>query len=603
MTTSRSQFDVIVVGAGHAGIEAACAAARIGARTALISGNLDTIGKMSCNPAIGGLGKGQLVREVDALGGVMARAADATGIHFRQLGTRKGPAIWSPRAQCDKAAYATWTKHAVEAQGNLLPIQGEVEDLTLHDGAITGIILRDGRTLQAPRVVLTTGTFLRALMHQGQTQTSGGRMGEHAASGLSATLSRLGLDLVRLKTGTPMRIHADSIDLSHCSEQPGDDIAKAFSFANQAPRWGNRIHCWICFTEPAAHQVIRDNLANAPMYNGQIDSTGPRYCPSIEDKVVRFADKQQHQLFLEPEGLDTREVYVNGLSTSLPVAVQDAMLAAIPALRHAHVMRYGYAVEYDAVSTQHLDHRLAVPAVPGLFLAGQINGTSGYEEAAIQGLLAGANAALSLDDAEPLVLSRADGYGGVLVDDLVHCVPEEPYRMFTSRAEHRLHLRADNADRRLSPLARRCGLISAEQAAAVADKAARISDVIRRIGDETRRRIAGDGLDLAAACAVAPTLNELRGDEQASAWIDLRYRGYLERQRSQIERRTRQRDLPLPSDLDYAAIPALSFEGRATLCERRPPTLGAATGLAGVSQADIETLWAWLQRRSSQAAV
>jgi tRNA uridine 5-carboxymethylaminomethyl modification enzyme len=593
-------YDVIVVGAGHAGIEAACAAARLGARVALISGNLDTIGKMSCNPAIGGLGKGQLVREIDALGGLMARATDACGIHFKELGRSKGPAIWSPRAQCDKAAYQLWTKHAVEAQSGVFPLQGEVVDLEVNDaGAITGITMRDGRSLHTPRVVLTTGTFLQALMHQGDTRTSGGRMGDHAATGISAALTRLGLELIRLKTGTPARVHADSIDFSVCEMQPGDEHPRPFSFSNDSVT-GNQIHCWTCYTEPKAHEVIRANLDRAPMYNGQIDSIGPRYCPSIEDKVVRFAERERHQLFLEPEGVNTREVYINGLSTSLPVDVQDAVMAAIPALRNAHVMRYGYAVEYDAVSSAHLDHSLAVQAVPGLYLAGQINGTSGYEEAGIQGLLAGANAVLSLDGRDPLVPSRAEAYCGVLIDDLVTCVPEEPYRMFTSRAEHRLFLRSDNADRRLTPLAGAIGLVSAQRQQSVEAKQQAIAAAIAQVGVQQRARIAGEGLDLAGTIAVLPALAELPHDVAEGAWIDLRYHGYLERQRAQIERRQRQAGVRLPADLDYAAVPALSAEGRATLERRRPPTLGAAAHFAGVSQADLETLWAWLNNRSAE---
>lgn len=594
------RYDVLVVGAGHAGIEAAAAAARIGCRVGVVSGNLDTVGKMSCNPAIGGLAKGQLVREIDALGGVMARATDACGIHFRVLASGKGPAMWSPRAQCDKSAYAAWMKHWLESQANIFPIQGEAHDLLTDDHRhIRGLALRDGRELAAPRVVLTTGTFLRGLLHQGEAQTPGGRMGDHAAQGLSASLAALGLALVRLKTGTPPRLHRASIDLSLCEEQPGDPAPRAFAFRDPLPV-ANHVVCWICHTTPEAHAAILANLHRAPMYNGQISSTGPKYCPSVEDKVVRFADRERHQLFLEPEGLGTSEVYVNGLSTSLPTAVQDEVLAAIPALRQAHVMRYGYAVEYDAVRSDQIDHSLAVPSVPGLYLAGQINGTSGYEEAAMQGLLAGANAALSLGGKDRLVLDRAEAYAGVLVDDLVQRVPDEPYRMFTSRAEHRLHLRADNADRRLAGRAAAAGLVDETWAATIAAKAARIEDAIARTPVAIRNRIAGEGLECADTLAIAPALAALTADDAEGAWIDLRYATFLERHRAQLERIRRQHHLRLPADADYAANTALSKEARRVLGERRPATLGEAALLAGIDPADVEVLWAWLQRGHRQ---
>jgi tRNA uridine 5-carboxymethylaminomethyl modification enzyme len=599
-------FDVIVVGAGHAGIEAAAAAARLGCRTALVSGNLDTIGKMSCNPSVGGVAKGQLAREVDALGGLMGLATDATGIQFRLLGRSKGPALWSPRAQCDKAAYAAWMKNRVESTANLFPTQGEAAALLIDDtdGArrVQGIALRDGRALRAPRVVLTTGTFLQALMHQGETRTAGGRMGDQAALGLSASLAGLGLRLVRHKTGTPCRLHGDTIRWDLCTEQPGDDPPPAFSFLT-----GNitqdQISCWACHTTHAAHELIRANLHRAPMYNGQISSVGPRYCPSIEDKVVRFADKQAHHLFLEPEGRATREIYVNGLSTSLPLDVQDAVLAAIPALAGAHVLRYGYAVEYDVVAPDQMDHSLQVRALPGLFLAGQINGTSGYEEAAAQGIVAGANAALSLGagNGTPLAISRADGYIGVLIDDLVTRCPAEPYRMFTSRAEHRLHLRADNADRRLTPLAARAGLVDAARAQAVAAKEGAVRAAVAAVPDAFARRIAGEALDPAATGALVPGLAALPAPIAEQVWIELRYSTYLDRQQSTLARLREIRDLPLPADLDFAGVGSLSFEGRQRLVAARPRTLGEADRLPGVSQADLETLYALLQRRLRSA--
>ncbi len=618
------RYDVIVVGGGHAGIEAASAAARIGARVALLTGDPRVIGAMSCNPAIGGLAKGQLVREIDALGGLMARAADATGIHFRLLGRSKGPAMWSPRAQCDRHAYVAYMVAALAGDPGITIVAGEAAAVLLDDARrVRGVGCSDGSELLAPAVVLTTGTFLDALMHQGCETTPGGRVGEHAAVALSASLRGLGLPLHRLKTGTPPRLRAGSIDYTCCIEQPGDPDPRPFAFAGpagapspaghghktpQASLRGsaagdggvavsNQVLCWSCTTTPEAHALIRANLERAPLYNGQIRSTGPRYCPSIEDKVVRFADRAQHHLFLEPEGLETDAIYVNGLATSLPIDVQAALLAAIPALRRAEVLRYGYAVEYDAVRTEAIDHRLAVPAVPGLYLAGQINGTSGYEEAGIQGLVAGANAALWLAGRDPLVLSRADAYGGVLIDDLVVCVPEEPYRMFTSRAEHRLYLRADNADRRLAHLAARAGLIDAQRARAVSDKAARIAAVVAAVEPALAARVAGSGLDLAATRTLVPALAGLPPELAEGVWIELRYAGYLERQRARIERMQAHRDVRLPPDLDYAAVPALSAEGRRCLEQRRPGTLGEAERLGGVKQADVENLWAHLQRR------
>jgi tRNA uridine 5-carboxymethylaminomethyl modification enzyme len=595
-------YDVIVVGAGHAGIEAAAAAARLGCRTAVVTGNLDTIGKMSCNPSIGGVAKGQLAREVDALGGLMGEATDATGIQFRLLGRSKGPALWSPRAQCDKAEYARWMKERLEATANLHLVQGEAwEILAEASSAISGIALRDGRVLRAPRVVITTGTFLKALMHQGETRTAGGRMGDQAAAGLSESFAKLGLRLIRHKTGTPCRLHADSIRWELCEEQPGDEPPPAFSFLTEEIAQP-QLSCWTCRTTPQAHAIITANLHRAPMYNGQIASVGPRYCPSIEDKVVRFAGRDSHHLFLEPEGRRTKEVYVNGLSTSLPLDVQDALLSEIPALARAHVLRYGYAVEYDVVAPDQIDHALQSRAIAGLFLAGQINGTSGYEEAAAQGIVAGANAALTLAGRDPLAISRADGYIGVLIDDLVTRLPEEPYRMFTSRAEHRLHLRADNADRRLTPLAARAGLVDARRAERVAAKEAAVVALLADVDDTTARRIAGEGMELAQAAALVPALATAEQAVAEQAWIELRYATYLERQEGRIERLKRFRDLALPGDLDYAAIGSLSHEGRMRLSSRRPRTLGEADTLPGVSQADMETLYAVLQGRERRAA-
>ena len=597
-------WDVIVIGAGHAGIEAAAAAARLGARTALVTGNIDTIGKMSCNPSIGGVAKGQLAREIDALGGLMGQATDATGIQFRLLGRSKGPALWSPRAQCDKAAYAAWMQETVLGLPNLFVVQGEAWTLLTSetDGQrrITGLGLRDGRELVAPRVVVTTGTFLQGLLHQGETKTTGGRMGDAAAAGLSASLAGLGLRLVRHKTGTPCRIHADSVRWDLCTEQPGDDPPQPFSFLTAAIT-EPQVPCWACYTTPEAHAVIRANLHRAPMYNGQIASVGPRYCPSIEDKVVRFADREAHHLFLEPEGRRTKEIYVNGLSTSLPLDVQAGVLRAIPALENAHVLRFGYAVEYDVVAPDQMTHALECRSVAGLYFGGQINGTSGYEEAGAQGLVAGANAALSLAGKEPLALSRADAYIGVLVDDLVTRCPEEPYRMFTSRAEHRLHLRADNADRRLTPLAARCGLVDATRAQAVADLESTVAGILATVPEAQARKIAGEGLDLELIESVVPAVVGATPRVREQVWITLRYASYLERQQGRIERLQRNRDLPLPADLDLGTCTALSFEGRQKLGRHRPRTLGEAEGIPGVTQADIETIWALMQSRLRRA--
>jgi tRNA uridine 5-carboxymethylaminomethyl modification enzyme len=581
-------WDVVVVGAGHAGIEAAAAATRLGARVALVTGNLDTIGKMSCNPSIGGTAKGQLVREVDALGGLMGRAADATTIQSKILGRSKGPAMWSPRAQCDKSAYLRFMKQAVEDAG-IFPIQGDAASV-----AEDGVRLTDGRHIAAPRTVVTTGTFLRGLMHQGATTTTGGRMGDGAALGLSGCLAALGLRLIRHKTGTPCRVLGRTIDRTACTLQPGDDPPPRFSFAGP-PIARPQVACLACHTTPEAHAIIRANLDQAPMYNGQITSVGPRYCPSIEDKVVRFAEREQHHLFLEPEGLDTDEVYVAGLSTSLPVTIQAQVLAAIPALARAHVLRWAYAVEYDVVAPDQIGHDLAVRTRPWLYLAGQINGTSGYEEAAAQGLLAGANAALSQRaGATPLILTRADGYAGVLVDDLVGRCPDEPYRMFTSRAEHRLHLRQDNADRRLTPLA-------AAQPPTTAAKTAAVVDLVAAIPAAAQSRIAGEGLDLAASCAAAPVLAAADPEVAETAWIDVRYAAYVARQDDRIARLARQRDLPLPPDLDLAGLAMLSTEARGRFARHRPRTLGEARGLPGVRESDIESLHAVLQSRRWRA--
>ncbi|MCE9629133.1 MAG: tRNA uridine-5-carboxymethylaminomethyl(34) synthesis enzyme MnmG [Planctomycetia bacterium] len=605
-------YDVLVIGAGHAGVEAACAAARLGARTALLTGNCDTVGQMSCNPAIGGVGKAQLVREVDALGGVMGRAIDATGIQFRVLNRSKGPAMHGPRAQADKKLYQMEVKRLVEETPNLDLRQETVEDLVVEPTAagsvtpwrIRGVRVRGDAEYRAAAVVLTTGTFLQAVMHTGEARVSGGRAGEGTTSGISAALGRLGLRVDRFKTGTPCRLSATSIDFSQLEVQAGDAEPQPFSFLTDTIEQEQMV-CWITRTSPEIHDLIRANLHRAPMFTGQIESRGPRYCPSIEDKVVRFADKESHQLFLEPEGRQTREIYVNGISTSLPRDVQDAMVRMVPGLERAAIMRYGYAVEYDYCPPDQLLPTLESKQAQKLFFAGQINGTTGYEEAAAQGLVAGANAALAAAGREPLVLEREDSYIGVLVDDLVTRGVDEPYRMFTSRAEHRLALRHDNADRRLTPLAERHGLAEPDRATRLAAKTAEMEATLAVLA---AYRLGGVSLtDLlkrpeftwAQAVAAAPQLAVVSRAAAAQIENDIRYAGYVALDRERIERQKRQAQRLIPEGFDYAGVRHLRAEAREQLARIRPRTLGQAGRVSGITPADLALVVIHLEGRGA----
>ncbi len=608
MTAPQYEFDVVVVGAGHAGTEAAMAAARLGAKTALLTTSLDTVGQMSCNPAIGGVAKGQIVREIDALGGVMGRAIDATGIQFRLLNRRKGPAMHSPRAQADKKAYQFEIKRLVEHQPNLSLRQEVVEDLLVEDGGqrprIAGVRVRGEAIYRARAVILTTGTFLQALMHTGEAKTPGGRAGEGTTSGISAALGRLGFELRRFKTGTPPRLNGRTIDYERTELQPGDDDPQPFSFMTERLAQ-EQMPCWIAHTNHAVHELIRANLHRAPMYSGQIRSSGPRYCPSIEDKVVRFADKEQHQLFLEPEGRHTLEVYVNGISTSLPRDVQDAMFRLIPGLERAEIMRYGYAVEYDFSPPEQLRTSLETKLVEGLYFAGQLNGTTGYEEAAAQGLMAGANAALLLRGDEPLVLSRDQAYIGVLVDDLVTRGVDEPYRMFTSRAEYRLRLRHDNADRRLTPLGRKLGLIEEhrwQRYECKETEIARVNELLLNTRweqatlDKLLRRPEATWADLVARL---PELDVVAPDVAEQVMCDAKYAGYLAREDTDVQRQRRLADKRIPDGFDFARIRQLRAEAREKLSRVQPTSLAQAGRISGITPADLALVMVHLEGRRS----